>query len=90
MLRVYKQLKKKSSDNNDNDDDDELNISKQLLGFLSFLWKIKGFLIIQTWSLILPVIFFVVYVAYTGCSYTSLLLLSLLYQLLYWNRGKSY
>ena len=67
MLRVYKQLEKKSSDNNDNDDDDiELNISKQLFGFFSFLWKNKGFLIIQTWSLILPVIFFVVYVAYTG------------------------
>ena len=64
MLRVHKQLEKNYCDD---DNDVKLNnIHKQLLRFLSFLWKNKGFLISQTWSLLIPVIFFVFYVAYTG------------------------
>ena len=63
MLRVHIQLEKKYCDD---DNDAKLNIHKQLLRFISFLWKNKGFLIVQTWSLLLPVIFFVFYVAYTG------------------------
>jgi len=64
MLRVHLQLEHSADDADDNNGN-EWSI-KKLLGFLSFLWENKGYLIVQTWSLLLPVILFIIYVAYTG------------------------